>query len=263
MSKKSFKQEDQQGAAGATPLFAGHDGSPTDTPYGLGLNEFEGSTPEVKQHPWAPDSMAFYKPKPIAPYIESPELDGSPRSINEIDSDNSNTISALPKGLRPQSENTVSALGSASISAQTPATPSFRDSTISRDTGKPVTRAQSQELSFPRSLEISKPSIDGIAASASNSSTKEDIDRQDTSAGASATLRKSTAHIVQPDTPPMEQEEHKNARYLSAEMALNGGYWGEKKKKENSGSDGGEVRAKYNEIAESGIVEEDGQAEPK
>ena len=260
LSKKSFKKEDQQGAAGATPLFAGHDHSLMDTPYGLGLNEFEGSTPEIKQHPWAPSSMVHYKTKPISPYTESPELDGSPRSINEVDGDNRSTISALPRGLRPQSGNTVSALGSASISAQTPATPSFRESTLSRDTGKPVTRAQSQELSLPRSLEISKPPIDGIAAIASKISTAEDVSGQDTSAGTPESLRKSNIDVIQPDISPVQQQEHKNARYLSAEMALNGGYW---EKKENDSRDSGEVRAKKNGFDELGIVEEGGQAESK
>ena len=260
MSKKSFKKEDQQGAAGHTPLFAGQEHSLMDTPYGLGLNEFEGSTPEVKQHPWAPSSMAHYKPKPIAVYTESPELDGSPRSINEVDGDNSSTVSALPRGFRPQSENTVSALGSASTSAQTPATPSFRESTISRDTGKPVIRAKSQELSLPRSLEISKHPVDSVAASASKILTKDVRSGQDNHADAPDTLRKGNANVLQPDTPPIQQREHKNDRYLSAEMALNGGYW---EKKESVSSDSGEVRAKKNGVDESGTVPGNGQAEPR
>ena len=260
MSRWSMKKNEQHGIAGATPLFAGQDYSPAHTPHGLGLNEFEGSTPDNKQHPWAPSSMAQYQPKPMAPYVESPELDGSPRSVNEVDGDNTSTISALPKGLRPQSGNTVSVLGSASISAYTPATPSFRESTISRDTREPLTRVQSQDLSLPQSLEISKPSIDGIAASASKTPANEDMIRQNINVDPSTTARTGNAKAFIPYSVPEQQQIQRDARYLSAEMALTGGYW---EKKENDSSEGGDVRARNIESNESDTVTENGHAESR
>ena len=258
IKKKSTKKDDHQGVAGATPLFADNDYSSANTPHGLGLNEFEGSTPDNKSHAWAPSSMAYHQPKPMAPYTAaSPELDGSPRSVNEADADNTSTISALPKGLRPQSGNTVSALGSASISGHTLASPSIRDSTVSRDTREPLTRAQSQELSFPRSLEISKPSIDGIAASALKTPANGDRTGQEVNADSSGT---GNATAAMPNSVPDQQQEHKDARYLSAEMAMTGGYW---EKKEKDVNEGGDVRARGIDDNQSGTVTENGQAEAK
>ena len=260
ISEKWFKKDLQNAAAGATPLFSWNDQSPANTPRGLGLNDFEGSVPETKQHPWAPSSLAKY--------TGSPELEGSQGMNAELDD------VSVANGPRPNGGSTV---GTASISHYGAGSPSFRGScNISREATSPPTRIQSQEL-----LSLSSPQeLSGISAVEGTSTKALETKKNDTDQSQlkdqnqqngdftintensktgdviahSATLSKTSEH-------PFESEKGiekaRDNRYISAEMAITGGYWENADKEIN----GGEVRNQHVEGSKSGAAMDAGQSE--